>query len=346
MSEIAPMSTRIDPSILEEYQAVREAVGFLRLPDRGKVEVTGADRVTFLHAMITNDVQDLNEWAGRYGALLTHRGKIVSDFFYYRLPQCLLMDLQTDRLSKTVEMLEKHIIMDEVFLKDVSEDWEQLSFQGPLSDNLTLELFRQPGPADQYQVQEVAWEGQGLFLIRKAELARSGYEVWVPKGVAAAFEAYFRGEGRRFGLRQVGREAHEILRLEAGIPWYGIDMDEQRYPMEARLDEAVSLTKGCYIGQEVVAKATHIGGVSNLLMGWKLEGEIVPPKGSSVHAADGKQIGTVTSATFSPYFQAPIGFAYLKRSFARPGETYTIKVNEEKFIPAKVIDRFRSPAHR
>ena len=97
---------------LEQYQAVRDAVGFLDLSDRGKIEVAGPDRITFLHSMISNDVKELPEWAGRYGTFLTARGRIVSDFFYYKLPEQIILDITTDVLAKTVQTLEKYIVMD------------------------------------------------------------------------------------------------------------------------------------------------------------------------------------------------------------------------------------------
>ncbi len=107
----------MESQTLEEYQAVRDAVGFLDLSDRGKIEVTGPDRVTFLHSMISNDVKELSEWGGRYGTFLTARGRIVSDFFYYKFPEQITLDITTDLLAKTVQTLEKYIVMDEVDLK-------------------------------------------------------------------------------------------------------------------------------------------------------------------------------------------------------------------------------------
>ena len=116
-------------------------------------------------------------------------------------------------------------------------------------------------------------------------------------------------------------------------------MNENRYPMEARLEEALSFTKGCYVGQEVVAKATHTGSVSNLLMGLRVQDDRIPPPDSPVLNA-GKQIGAVTSAVFSPRWNCPIAFAYLKRAFARPGELCQVEVAEGESVSAEVVDRF------
>ncbi len=323
----------------EEYQAVRSAVGFLDLSDRGKIEVTGPDRVTFLHSMISNDVKELPEWDGRYGTFLTARGRIISDFFYYRFPDELLLDISTELLARTIEVLEKHIIMDQVDLKDLSSERSHFSLQGPAASQLVQELFGDSGPGTQYAVQEVKWQDTTLRLIRKDELAECGFEMILPQQIASSLQGSLRERGSSLGLREIGREARNILRLEAGIPWYGIDMNENRYPMEARLEEAISLTKGCYVGQEVVAKATHTGSVGNLLMGLKVKEDRIPPPDSPV-LSSGKQIGAVTSAVFSPRWNCPIAFAYLKRAFARPGEVCQVEVAEGESVSAEVVDRF------
>lgn len=322
----------------EEYQAVRNAVGFLDLSDRGKIEVTGADRVTFLHSMISNDVEELSEWAGRYGTFLTARGKIVSDFFYYRFPERILVDITTDLLAKTIQTLDKYIVMDEVELKDVSVDSAHFSLQGPAASDLVQEVLGDSGPEEPYAVREITWQDATLWLIRKNELAESGFEIVLPRQIAPSLEAALKEQGS--GLRQVGEEARNVLRLEASIPWYGVDMDEDRYPVEARLDEAISYTKGCYLGQEVVSKATHVGGVSNLLMGLKIQGEQVPAQGSAVFDEAGKQIGAVTSAVFSPRSEGPIAFAYLKRAFVEAGSPARVDIGGGESVSAEVVEKF------
>jgi len=325
---------------LEQYQAVRDAVGFLDLSDRGKIEVAGPDRITFLHSMISNDVKELPEWAGRYGTFLTARGRIVSDFFYYKFPEQIILDITTDLLAKTVQTLEKYIVMDEVDLKDVSSHSSHFSLQGPGASSLVQELLGNSGPEEPYAIKEVKWQETSLWLIRKNELAESGFEIIVPRQIAPSLRAALEEKGSHSGFREIGEEARNILRLEAAIPWYGVDMDENRYPVEARLKEAISYTKGCYLGQEVVSKATHVGGVGNLLMGLKIQAEQIPSQGSSVFNEEGKQIGAVTSAVFSPRCNGPIAFAYLKRAFAEAGGLCQVEVGEGESAPAEVVENF------
>ncbi len=330
----------METSTLEEHAAVRHSFGFLELSYRGKIKITGPDRVTFLHSLISNDVEGLPEFSGRYGTLLTPTGKIVSDFYYYRFPEFLLVDIEPALLPKTMETLENYIIMDEVYLKDISDDVAHFSVQGPRSPELLEKLFGLPGPLAQYRVQETKWEGEWTWIIGKNELARVGCEIMLSELRAATLRRAILGSGDERDIRQVNAEVRNILRVEAGIPWYGVDMDESTYPMEARLDGAISLTKGCYVGQEVVARATNLGGVPKLLMGLKLRGDSIPPRGARVLESEGKQIGAVTSGVFSPQLGTAIAFAYLKRNFAVPGSVCDVEISEQKFVSCEVVDRF------
>ena len=326
--------------ILDQHSAVREAVGFLDLADRGKIEVTGPDRITFLHAMISNDVVELPEWSGRYGTFLTDRGKIVSDFFYYKLPETLLIDVACDLLPVMKETLGKYIIMDEVELEDLSDRMSHWSLQGPATSDLVEKAFDNALPSEPYGVREVDWKGASLWLICKPELAESGCELMVSSSLGDSLKEAVLEAGDSLGLVEISQEARNILRLEAGIPWYGEDMDENRYPMEARLDTAISLTKGCYLGQEVVSKATHIGGVSNLLMGLKIRESEVPARDARVLSMEGTQIGSITSAVFSPRFEHPIALGYLKSKFALVGEVCRVESGEGKTSTAEIVEEF------
>lgn len=327
--------------VLEEYNAVRHTVGFLDLSGRGKIEAAGSDRISFLHNMISNEVQGLADFTGGYAALLTATGKIIADFFYYRLPESVLIDVDGELHAKLLASLEKFIIMDDVTLKDVSANFAHFSLQGPRSGELVQNIFGGELPAENYHVRQMNWDRGSGWVIRKNELSESGFEILSSSETAAALRASVLERGEELGVREIGEEAWNILRFEAGIPKYGIDMDESHYPMEARLDKAVSLTKGCYPGQEVVARATHLGGVPKLLMGLKIEGTTIPQAGARVLDQEGKEIGIITSALFSPALEQPIAFAYLKRIFAGAGKRYQVEVSPQKFAGAEVVEKFR-----
>ena len=330
----------MDTATLSQYDAVIHAVALNDLSDRGKIEVTGPDRVSFLHSMISNEVEGLAEYTGRYGTFLTARGKIVSDFFYYRFPEFLLLDIDRSLLDKTLGELEKYIIMEEVNLSDVSAGYGHFSLQGPRSPQLLRDLFGEALPREVFEIQQVNQGDGEVWLIRRPDLAEEGFEVMCPAEMASELRAAITEKGAARGIQELKVEAWNVLRTETWIPRFGVDMDETRYPMEARLDNAISLTKGCYLGQEVVAKATHIGGVNNLLVGLKLDGGVPPDRGARVLSEEGKEIGGVTSAVLSPRLDCPIAFAYLKRGFASEGNRCRVELSAGEAASAEIVERF------
>lgn len=330
----------MDTVTLSQYDAVLHAVGLIDLSDRGKIEVTGADRVSFLHSMISNEVEGLPEYAGRYGTFLTARGKMVSDFYYYRFPDFLLLDIGPSLLSKLRSELEKYIIMEEVDLSNVSAGYGHFSLQGPESPKLLQALFGETGPQEAFEIQPLDQLGGEVWLIRRPDLADQGFELVCPAEMGSDLRAVLQKKGAALGMQELDEESWNVLRTEAWIPRFGIDMDETRYPMEARLDGAISLTKGCYLGQEVVAKATHIGGVNNLLVGLKLDGGEPPAQGARVLNEEGKGIGGVTSAVLSPRLDCPIAFAYLKREFASAGNQCRVELSDGETASAEIVERF------
>jgi len=324
---------------LQQYNAAHSSVGFVNLASRGKLQLTGPDRISFFHALITNEVEGVSEWSGRYGALLTARGRIVSDFFYYKLPAEILVDLPPGVLENVVQILDSYIVMDEVELNNVSAEWNHCCLVGPQSQELLTHLFPEYSPQKAYGVQELEWEDSILRVITKHEISSSHFELLSPSHRAPYFREVLLERGRSLGIMEVQEGAWKTLRLEAGIPQFGVDMDGSRYPMEARMTTAISLTKGCFVGQEVVAKATHVGGVNNLLMGLKLKGDRVPDAGSGVFDESGKQVGAVTSAAFSPMHGCAVALAYIRSFFASPGNLCKVQMDRETEIPAEVVER-------
>lgn len=322
-----------------DYRAVVEKAGLIDLSQRGKMKVVGPDRVGFLHAMISNDVERLSEHAGRYSVFLTAGGKIICDFFCYKLPEFVLVDIESKLLVQMRETLQKYIIMDDVELQDVSADWGHLSLQGPLSVKIARGLLGAEAPASQLEMTEATFRDWNGWLIRKSSLARQGVEIIFPAEAVPVLR------GRLLSVDdvlEVGSETAEVLRVERSIPRFGVDMDEKNYPMEARLDHAVSLDKGCYIGQEVVSKATYIGGVNRWLIGLRLDGKSVPRRGARVFDGTGKPVGTVTSSVFSPRLAQPIALAYLKRALAKPGSRFSVELDEGGQVEGELTERFLS----
>lgn len=325
----------VSPSFETGYRALQQGTTWRDQSERGKVSVTGADRITFLHSMISNDVSGLAEYQGRYGTFLTSTGKVVADFYYYRLPEQVLIDLSPTTSSNFIATLEQYIIMDEVALHDVSVAWRHFSIQGPGSREFLTEIVDVSPPEQLGKVQPCNWEGHEILWIRRDELSTPGYEILLPADGGTDFASLL-DESRAI---EIGLEVYDVARLERGIPLFGRDVTGKNNPLEARLDEAVSLSKGCYIGQEVIARATHIGGVPRLLTKLLLEGVQVPEGGSRVLTPDGKEAGKVTSAAYSPRLEKVIALAYIKRALIEEGARMSVDAGQDR-ISVKVVDRF------
>jgi folate-binding protein YgfZ len=293
--------------------------------------------------MISNDVEGLEDYQGRYGTFLTARGKMIADFYYYRLPGLVLMDADLSLAERLREALDAYVIMDEVELS-LSDQFSHFSLQGPRTGDLVRALLPAEIPARPLHVVETDWDGDSALLIHKSDVGAAGCEILVPHKTGSSMSRALSEWNGSFPVRRLDPEVWNLLRIEAAIPQFGVDMDEGNYPMEARLDSAISLTKGCYLGQEVVAKATHIGGVGRFLMGLVLDGEETPQAGARVLGPKGKAIGSVTSAVLSLRLDGPIALGYVRRAFAQPGQRVQVELERGSpiQIPARVVDRFAS----
>jgi folate-binding protein YgfZ len=311
--------------VLRQYQSITEESGLLDLSARGKLKATGADHVGFLQAMITNDVQNLPEWRGRRGCLLTATGKIVADFFYYRFADWVLLDLPPGLVPSTRSNLERYIVMDEVDLHDISADLAHLLLLGPSSAEVLREGLQLPLPLESMEVKEVKRQGESIWIVNKPRLGLPGYELILPQLQLSHFRDALIGEQE---TTVAGFEALDLLRLEKGVPEFGIDYNHHNNPLEAGLTEAISYGKGCYIGQEVISKATYVGGVSRSLVPLRIEGDRAPEKGAEVVDAEGRRIGQVTSAVFSPAMGQVMALAFIRKKALAGKRTCGIRVRE------------------
>jgi folate-binding protein YgfZ len=323
---------------MSAYQAFYDKVVWRDLSSRGKLKLEGPDRVTFLHALITQDVTGLNEGQGRQGMLLTATGKIVADFNYYRLPESILIDVARIRTAALRDLISNYIIMDDVTVEDLSSDRFHFSIEGPAAPELLGGILESDLPSASWQVGAVEWRSTELLVIRRNELSEAGFEVIGPASAGRLFNRTLLETGERFGLVEMDGESWEALRLERGIPIYGLDMDEKNNPVQVGNLWAYSLTKGCYPGQEVVAKATNLGGVSRRLVRLTLEGDSVPSRRDRIRQS-GQEVGWITSAAWSPKLESVAGLGYVKRAFTEPGTR--LEVVRDEGVPLEAtVDGF------
>jgi folate-binding protein YgfZ len=326
-----------------EYTALRESAGVLDLSFRGRVCLTGADRARFLHGQVTNDVNRLRAGEGCYAALVTAKGKMESDLNIYALQDELLLDFEPGLTQKISERLEKFIVADDVQVVDVTPHYGLLSVQGPKAEAVVKALGIFPEiPAKPFQSVKVSGETLGeiyLMAQSRASFAAPGFDLFVPVNSLGAVADKLIAGARQAGGRACGWDALEITRIEAGIPRYGLDMDETNIPLECGIEaRAVSYNKGCYIGQEVINRIHSIGHVNRELRGLRLASDLqnLPAKGDKLFH-NGKEVGYVTSAVKSPALQANITLGYVRREANGAGTQLVLRAGTGE-TTATIVD--------
>ena len=314
-----------------EYAAVRTHAGLVDRGDWGVVELTGRDRVGFLHALLSNDVKSLAPGQGCAATLLDVHGKVQVLLDILVLEDRLLLLLPPGTAHKTLEALDHYLFSEKVALTDVSAGTRLWLVAGPEAPAL-VERVAGARPSDAAWAHVAgALDGVALRLVRGARETGEA-EVWV---LAPAAEA---GRAREAlvaaGARPVGATALESLRIEAGTPVLGRDVDDTVLLPEIPSAGLVSHTKGCYPGQEVVVRIRDRGHVNRLLTGLVLDGDAVPEPGAEL-LAEGAAAGRVTSATRSLGLGRPIALAFVRRQLAEPGTAVGVRVGAAT-VPARV----------
>jgi folate-binding protein YgfZ len=313
-----------DPS--REYHAARHGVALFDRSTLGKVSVTGRDRLAFLQGMLTNDVKALAPGQGAPAAFLDAHGKVVALLVVYAAPDRVLIELPSQMTAKTLETLDHFLISEKAEFEAVDEAFAILSLQGPGARGLLEGLAGSALELAPYAHVEVAVGGAPVRVINRAEGPAPGFHCWTPAEHAESL----RRAALAAGAVPAGPATLEILRIEAGQPWYPQDVDESVILPETRLEALVSYTKGCYIGQETVARVKYRGHVNRALSGLVVEGDRVPEVGARILAvgargvAEGGDIGRVTSAVRSLAQGRPIALGYVRREHFEPGTAVTI----------------------
>lgn len=303
-----------------EYDAVRSAAGWLDLADRAILSVSGPDSVEWLQGMLSNDVEAIKPGEGIPAAILNIQGKILADVRVFRTTDAFLVDLHEPLVESVLEHLNRYLIADEVEISNLSGDLTMISIQGPEAETALSALLegRSP-PAGELGHEEAACAGHRLRVVRATHTGEPGFDLVAARAGVVAMAGL--PQSRR--IPWIGAEARETLRIEAGMPRYGVDMDADTLLLETSLDDAVSFTKGCYLGQETVERIHSRGHVNRKLVGLMAEGDTVPVPGDPV-LVDERPVGRITSAVASPRLGGPIALGYVHRDHITPGSAVVI----------------------
>jgi folate-binding protein YgfZ len=322
-------------SLEQDSRAARETVALLDTNYRATIFMTGPDRVRFLNAIATNDVQSLKEGDGSIGLLLNPQGHILAEIESYALADRFLLLTHVSSRQRALEWLDKYIIMDDVTLEDSTERLGSLSLEGPrtaalLKEVCGLELEAMPELAHC----EIPLSGMHVRAIRRSHFGGIGMELVVERAALPALWPTLLDAVKCSGGAPVGYAAINALRLEAGIPWFGYDFDEKCIPHEAALEGThISFTKGCYTGQEIVERVRSRGHVNRRRVSLEFSGATAPAAGTKL-TAGGKDAGHVTSAAYSPGRQRAIGMGYLRREHTSPGIEVQYEGGSAKVVEA------------
>ena len=309
---------------VSEHHAVRKNVGIAGLSHRGRLRLTGEDRAKFLHRIISNSVEGVPVGQGNYATLLTNRGKIIADMHVYVREEVLYLETASETTELLFKELDKYIIADDVVMEDVTAEIGVIGIYGAESPKLVQSLTGlQSAPVGTHENVACEVEGRWMMFTRTDETGEIGYQLWT----AADSLEWLWERLIAHDVVPVGLDALESLRIEAGTPKSGAELTEAVIPLEAELEHAIDFEKGCYIGQEIVARMKYRGHPNRLLRGIEIDASQQPQQNAPVFSGD-KEVGWITSAVYSPTLEKQIALGYVRMAVTDVGSCVQIETSE------------------
>ena len=308
--------------IMSDYSVVREGgAGLIDLSSRGRFLVSGSEATMFLNGLITNDMKTLGENRWMPAAFPTVQGRLMGAVRVMRTKSSFLVDTDAESHEAILKTISRFTLAGDFKVVDLTGETAFLTIQGKRAVEVVEKVFSaslSELPRD--GVVEIEWQAVPVTILRATHTAEDGYDVLID----SAHEPELRAALTDAGARAVSQETFEILRVEAGIARHGRDMDESNVVTETNLDDAISYTKGCYIGQEIIIRIKHRGHIAKKLIGLRFQTDQRISPGTVIKSADNKEIGRVTSSVFSPNLGTTIGLGYVRYEYLEPGTTGSI----------------------
>lgn len=344
------MRAGLDRDTLAGIEAVRGNVGVWLREDHTFVRFTGRDVASWLQTQTSNDVLALQSGEGHANALLDRKGRLQAHFTLHRWEDEYWLIVERRQVDELLKQLDAHLFLEDVRMEETGCEVEQVLVQGPRSAPLLASSAGDALPRAPYACAPVDAAGHRALAFRVSITGEDGYLLVVGAGEGVALVDALLETGAAFGARRVNDEARDILRIEAGIPRFGLDMDATYRIPETTLErEAVSYTKGCYLGQEVVARLKAYGSPKQALMGLVFDADGALPEPGTPIVLDGKTVGAVKSGAFSPTLSRPVALAYLDRDHRSPGAKIGFEAGGTAFRGEVVVLPFfqgATPAER
>lgn len=316
---------RYHSRLIEEYLAARDRIGYIDRRRWTKIQITGPDRKSFLHGLVTNEVKKLNAGEGNYSLMLTPQGKVLADLWVYDVGESLWILSHENLHDEIVSFLNKYLIMEEAVIVDQTDAFYLFTVVGPESVQFLSKYCSESDlPSSLNSIKKCLVLNSDCLVIRYVRGLFDGYHCLVSSQTAEPFLELL----DQTKLTRIGDEVIDILRIESGIPLCKRDIDDRVIPQEALLHDAISFTKGCYIGQEVVARLHFRGHVNRELTGFYIDAEGLPGGPLRIEQ-EGKEVGKITSHCFSIGCERMIGIGFLRRELKTTGAQLRIEQKDQ-----------------
>jgi folate-binding protein YgfZ len=306
-----------------EYRAAQENACLFDETDRGRIDVRGEEAAAFLHRITANDVRGLQPGHGCRDLLLSAKGKVRFEFDLAREPDAIRLSIARGQAAGLIAALDTYLFAEKVELVDTSADHAPIAICGPNSAAIVATLIGAPAPKGDHESIRVELGARSLSVTRSLVAGSPGFRL--DAGASGAVQLW--RDLCAAGARAAGIVVRDILRVEAGSALFGVDVDDSVYPQEARWEDAFSLTKGCYIGQEVVAKIDTYGGLNKRLVALRVSSDDPIAHGTRLLGQqDGAwtDLGVVSSWAYSFVLDTGLVLAYVKRRHQSPGSTFRV----------------------
>lgn len=322
-------------SIVEEHEAVRTKAGLFDLQHMGRLRLTGKDRVAFLEGLVTQAVGTAKPGMARYSVMTNDQGNALDDIIFYTLPESLIVIVNAGNRERIVAHMQAHLRGD-VTLEDCSERWAMLAIQGPEA----LAIVQPLSDVDlsqmkYYRCASAMILGEPCFVATTGYTGEHGFELVFDARVAERMWDLLLAYGKERGLRPCGLGCRDTLRLEAGMPLYGHELELDTNPLEAGLDFAVKLDKK-FVGSEALRKV-QAAGAARKLLGFEVDGKRIPRQGAPIWAGSAT-VGKVTSGTRSPTLDKVVCMAFVPSGLAKDaGTAFEVEISGKR-SPLKRVE--------
>lgn len=335
---------------LLEYATVRErGAGLLDLSARGRLLVSGSEAVAFLNGLITNDMKTLAENHWMPAVFPNVQGRLLASVRVIRIADAqsnkatqptFVLETEPATRDRAFQIIQKFTLAGDFHVTDLTTDTALLSLQGKATrEKLAAVLGETAAGLERENVTRCAYNQDQIIVLRATHTAAEGFDLIVKTAHAAKLWR----ELIATGARPVGNDALEVMRIEAGIPRYGQDIDDTTVVTETNLDDAVSYTKGCYVGQEIIARIKYRGHVAKKLRGLVFDGLGAITTGAAITSAEDKEIGRITSSTYSPYLGCRVALGYVKYDYIATGIEVKAEGRRARIVDLPFVNQVAAP---